>query len=97
MTTSDIESLSIDDNQLDALMNKSDLSDLDQLDTKTITGSCSSLSDEVASMMDHHLHGAFANQTGSVQDDPDDELIRDTGHHNHEHRIHSYQPCIYLN
>ena len=42
VTNSDIESLSIDDNQLDILMNKSDLSDIDQLDTRTITGSCSS-------------------------------------------------------
>ena len=50
VTTSDIESLSIDDNQLDILMNKSDLSDFDQLDTKTITGSGDSSSDE--SLMD---------------------------------------------
>ena len=42
VTNSDIESLSIDDNQLDILMNKSDLSDIDQIDTRTITGSCSS-------------------------------------------------------
>ena len=39
---SDMESLSLDDHQLDLLMNKSDLSDLDQLDAKTITGSGSS-------------------------------------------------------
>ena len=42
VTQSDMESLSLDDNQLELLMNKSDLSDLDQLDNKTITGSCSS-------------------------------------------------------
>ena len=39
---SDMESLSLDDHQLDLLMNKSDLSDLDQIDAKTITGSGSS-------------------------------------------------------
>ena len=39
---SDMESLSLDDHQLDILMNKSDLSDLDQIDSKTITGSGSS-------------------------------------------------------
>ena len=50
VTQSDMESLSLDDNQLELLMNKSDLSDLDQLDTKTITGSCGS-SDE-GSLMD---------------------------------------------
>ena len=37
-----MESLSLDDHQLDLLMNKSDLSDLDQIDAKTITGSGSS-------------------------------------------------------
>ena len=42
VTQSDMESLSLDDNQLELLMNKSDLSDLDQIDNKTITGSCSS-------------------------------------------------------
>ena len=49
VTQSDMESLSLDDNQLELLMNKSDLSDLDQLDTKTITGSCSS---DEGSLMD---------------------------------------------
>ena len=49
VTQSDMESLSLDDNQLELLMNKSDLSDLDQLDNKTITGSCSS---DEGSLMD---------------------------------------------
>ena len=39
VSQSDMESLELDDHQLDALLNKSDLSDLDQLDSKTITGS----------------------------------------------------------
>merc|ERR1719347_1042199 len=50
-----MESLSLDDNQLEMLMNKSDLSDLDQIDTKTITGSCSS--DEESSYKQHVANG----------------------------------------
>ena len=73
VTTSDIESLSIDDNQLDILMNKSDLSDFDQLDTKTITGSGDSSSDE--SLMDR------SQRTGSGRQQPDDteDLDQATG------------------
>ena len=73
VTTSDIESLSIDDNQLDILMNKSDLSDFDQLDTKTITGSGDSSSDE--SLMDR------SQKTGSGRQQPGDteDLDQATG------------------
>ena len=53
VTNSDTESLCLDDNQLDILMNKSDLSDLDQLeDCKTITGSGSDLSDGESGVME---------------------------------------------
>ena len=53
VTNSDTESLCLDDNQLDILMNKSDLSDLDQLeDCKTITGSCSDMSDGESGVME---------------------------------------------
>ena len=62
VTQSDMESLSLDDNQLELLMNKSDLSDLDQLDTKTITGSCGS-SDE-GSLMDQLGSKKATMQTG---------------------------------
>ena len=62
VTQSDRESLSLDDNQLELLMNKSDLSDLDQLDSKTITGSCSS--DEGSSALMDHLESRKAEQTG---------------------------------
>ena len=70
MTTSDIESLSIDDNQLDILMNKSDLSDFDQLDTKTITGSGDSSSDE--SLMDRRQRRGSGRQ-------PDEDLDQAPG------------------
>ena len=57
VTNSDVESLSIDDNQLDILMNKTDLSDLDQLDTvetRTITGSCSDTDTDTDNMISGH-------------------------------------------
>ena len=62
VTQSDMESLSLDDNQLELLMNKSDLSDLDQIDNKTITGSCSS--DEGSSALMDHQRSRHAKQTG---------------------------------
>ena len=61
VTQSDMESLSLDDNQLELLMNKSDLSDLDQLDNKTITGSCSS---DEGSLMDQSGSKKVSRQTG---------------------------------
>ena len=54
---SDMESLSLDDHQLDLLMNKSDLSDLDQIDAKTITGSGSSDEDSPRAQ---HLNGSVS-------------------------------------
>ena len=72
VTQSDMESLSLDDNQLELLMNKSDLSDLDQLDNKTITGSCSS---DEGSLMDQSGSKKVPRQTGR----PGGDVVSDAG------------------